>query len=229
MLPFRHIGAPKPEQWVGLIDAVYAIAMTVLALMLPDMLSESFRLFEKTRSIGFLFTALYQASFYFASLLILYEVWCFHRSILVLSNNNNRKQTVYTGMLLGVVCLGPPWAGAILEHIESNHFWLNIKLHATLGTFGWLLIFLMFFLLYLIGRSSENYHTQASLKLISKEAKNRGIFFAVTVVFHAIRIFDKQWPYVPAVLILALYVLVSFNQDRVTGVLRAIPNALRQR
>jgi hypothetical protein len=30
-------------------------------------------------------------------------------------------------------------------------------------------------------------------------------------------------------LILAIYVLVSFNQDRVTGVLRAIPNALRQR
>jgi len=48
MLPFRHVGAPKPEHWLGLIDATYAIAMTVLALLLPDILGDAFRQFEET-------------------------------------------------------------------------------------------------------------------------------------------------------------------------------------
>jgi uncharacterized membrane protein len=229
MLPFRQIGAPKPEQWVGLVDAVYAIAMTVLALLLPDMLSESFKLFEKTQNTQFLWIGFYQAGFYFSGLLILYEAWCFHRSILVLSNNKNRTQTVYTGLLLGIVCLVPAWSGAVLEGIDHSQFWIESKLQATLGTFGWLLIFLMYLLLYLIGRSSTEFHDLPNLRLISKEAKNRSIFFAMVTAFHAVRIVDKQWPFVPVVLILSVYVLISFNQDRATGVLRAIPNALSKR
>jgi len=50
MLPFRHVGPDRTEQWVGLIDAVYAIAMTVLALILPDVLGECIRLFNHTSS-----------------------------------------------------------------------------------------------------------------------------------------------------------------------------------
>jgi len=73
MLPFRHIGAPKPEQWLGLIDATYAIAMTVLALLLPDMLGDSFRLFEIKQDFSYLFIGFYQACLYLFSLLILYE------------------------------------------------------------------------------------------------------------------------------------------------------------
>ena len=125
MLPFRQIGAPKPEQWLGLVDAVYAIAMTVLALLLPDMLKESIKLFEKTQNIQFFWIGFYQASFYFLSPLILYEAWCFHRSILVLSNNKNRTQTVYTGLMLGVVCLAPAWIGAILEGSNIAGFGLK--------------------------------------------------------------------------------------------------------
>lgn len=87
----------------------------------------------------------------------------------------------------------------------------------------------MYLLLYLIGRSSSEFHTLPNLRLISKEAKNRSIFFAITSAFHAVRIVDKEWPIVPVVLILSVYLLISFNQDRVSGVLRAIPNALRLR
>ena len=39
MLPFRHIGEPKAEQWLGLLDGLYAIAMTLLAVLLPEALS----------------------------------------------------------------------------------------------------------------------------------------------------------------------------------------------
>ena len=229
MLPFRHIGAPKPDQWVGLIDALYAIAMTVLALLLPDMLSDSFKLFETTQKAHFLFIGFYQVSFYLLTLLVLYEAWCFHRSILVLSNSKNRKQNIYTGLMLGIICLIPPWSGALFKDINVSHFWIEHKLYPTLGTFGWLLIFLMYFLLYLIARSAEDYHALPSLRLISKEALNRSLFFALNTAFHAVRIVDKRWPFVPSVLILAVYVLVSFNQDRVIGVLRRTPNTLRQR
>lgn len=81
MLPFRHVGAPKPEHWLGLIDATYAIAMTVLALLLPDILGDAFRQFEETRKTFSLLISLYLSCFYFLSLLILYDTWCFHRCI----------------------------------------------------------------------------------------------------------------------------------------------------
>lgn len=72
MLPFRHVGAPKPEHWLGLIDATYAIAMTVLALLLPDILGDAFRQFEETRKTFSLLISLYLSCFYFLSLLIFY-------------------------------------------------------------------------------------------------------------------------------------------------------------
>jgi len=103
MLPFRHIGGPKPEQWLGLIDATYAIAMTVLALLLPDMLGDSYSLFETTQDFSYLLVGFYQVGLHLFSLLILYETWCFHHSILNISNNKNRSQNIYTGLILGIV------------------------------------------------------------------------------------------------------------------------------
>lgn len=94
MLPFRHIGDSRPHQWMGLIDSVYAIAMTVLALMLPETLGRSIQLFEETSKLEYLHTRIYQVLFYFFGFLILYEIWCFHRCILAISETKSRQQNI---------------------------------------------------------------------------------------------------------------------------------------
>ncbi len=38
MLPFRHVGGHNPGQWLGLIDDVYGIGMTLMAFNLPKTL-----------------------------------------------------------------------------------------------------------------------------------------------------------------------------------------------
>jgi hypothetical protein len=40
MLPFRHVGGHNPGQWLGLIDAVYGIAMTLMATNPPKILKQ---------------------------------------------------------------------------------------------------------------------------------------------------------------------------------------------
>ncbi|NDC14561.1 MAG: hypothetical protein EBZ76_05080 [Synechococcaceae bacterium WB9_2_170] len=40
MLPFRHVGGHNPGQWLGLIDAVYGIAMTLMIFDLPKTLKQ---------------------------------------------------------------------------------------------------------------------------------------------------------------------------------------------
>lgn len=229
MLPFRHIGDSRAEQWLGLVDAVYAIAMTVLALLLPEIIGESFQLFEKTSELKFLLIGIYQVAFYFFGFLILYEVWCFHRCILATSNTKNRTQNIYTGSLLAVVCLAPAWAGTVFKNIDAIHFWIETRNFQVIGLLGWLLLFLMYFLLNLLARSARDVHRAPALKTIAKQARIRSLFFALIAIFHGIRLFIKDWPVIPSVLIFGLYVLLSFNQDKLLGILRQPPQLRRRR
>ena len=148
---------------------------------------------------------------------------------IVLSGSKSRLQNTNTALLLGIVCLVPPWVGAVFKAISESNFYIPDKTFTVLGVIGWLLVFLMYLLLYLIGRNSERYNTLPTLRLVSKEAKNRSIFFAFIVAFDAVRIFAPRWPLIPAVLILGVYVLVSFNQDRVIHALGRLPGRLQQR
>ena len=39
-LPIQHLESPNAEMWMGLIDGVYAAAMTLIAIELPELASE---------------------------------------------------------------------------------------------------------------------------------------------------------------------------------------------
>ena len=38
--PIQHLESPNAEMWMGLIDGVYAVAMTLIAIELPELASE---------------------------------------------------------------------------------------------------------------------------------------------------------------------------------------------
>ena len=38
--PIQHLESPNAEMWMGLIDGVYAAAMTLIAIELPELASE---------------------------------------------------------------------------------------------------------------------------------------------------------------------------------------------
>ena len=47
MLPRRFIGDIKPENWLGFIDAIYAIILTLLLIELPTLLLDLIKEFEQ--------------------------------------------------------------------------------------------------------------------------------------------------------------------------------------
>jgi len=117
MLPHRHIGKPKSEQWLGLIDALYGIAMTLLALEIPSSFEEFFKLFADKSNLAYLFKGLISIGTYFLIFLVIYEVWCYHRCILVLNQGaSSRRQNLITGLLLALICLVPAWTSFIVTH-----------------------------------------------------------------------------------------------------------------
>ena len=38
--PFKHLESPNAEMWMGLIEGIYAIAMTLIAFELPELASQ---------------------------------------------------------------------------------------------------------------------------------------------------------------------------------------------
>lgn len=221
MLPFRHVGTAKTEQWLGLVDAVYAIAMTVLALILPDILSDCIKLFRQTGSTQYAWVGVYFIAFYFLGFIIIYETWCFHRCILNALPCKSRRQNIYTSLLLGIICLMPPLTAATFKDIEVAHYWQKLTAPEIIDSLGLLLWALAFLLLNLIARDSKKTEAWPALRLISKAAGQRSLFFAILFLYHVIEAHAvPQLPHIPIVLIMFIYILISFNQDKLTGVLQ---------
>ena len=49
MLPHKQIGKPKEEFWLGLIDGIYAISITLIVLDLPDIFHKTISFFDKNK------------------------------------------------------------------------------------------------------------------------------------------------------------------------------------
>ena len=59
--PIQHLESPNAEMWIGLIDGVYAVAITLIAIELPELASEVIDTIDKQVEIttigGILFTS----------------------------------------------------------------------------------------------------------------------------------------------------------------------------
>ena len=93
--------------WMGLIDGIYAIAMTLIAFELPEL---ALQLIEATTKQTELTTIsgllMYELISYAVTFLILYELWSFHKSILKLSGIRHTRQNLINGLILALTCLG---------------------------------------------------------------------------------------------------------------------------
>jgi len=85
MLPRALIGDIKPENWLGLIDAIYAIILTLLLIDLPHSLLDLVNLNKNVPHLHFVFwqSVVLDILGYFAIFLIIYDVWSHHRVLLV--------------------------------------------------------------------------------------------------------------------------------------------------
>ena len=103
---------------MGLIDGIYAIAMTLIAIELPELASQIIgtinQKVETTTISGLL---IYEPAAYTATFLILYELWSFHKSILKLSGIRHAQQNLINGLILALTCLG---AGNIILILKSK-------------------------------------------------------------------------------------------------------------
>lgn len=119
MLPHKQIGKPKEEFWLGLIDGIYAISITLIVLELPDIFTKTLSFFENTKIEDQIFSisiiignSLFNYVFVF---LIMYECWCFHRAAIKLTGLYERGQNFFNSVLLSIMCLIPATMSLLLK------------------------------------------------------------------------------------------------------------------
>ena len=119
MLPHKQIGKPKEEFWLGLIDGIYAISITLIVLELPDIFTKTISFFENTKIKDQIFSisiiignSLFNYVFVF---LIMYECWCFHRAAIKLTGLYERGQNFFNSVLLSIMCLIPATMSLLLK------------------------------------------------------------------------------------------------------------------
>ena len=119
MLPHKQIGKPKEEFWLGLIDGIYAISITLIVLELPDIFTKTLSFFENAKIKDQIFSisiiignSLFNYVFVF---LIMYECWCFHRAAIKLTGLYERGQNFFNSVLLSIMCLIPATMSLLLK------------------------------------------------------------------------------------------------------------------
>jgi len=109
MLPRALIGDTKPENWIGLIDGVYAIVITLLVIELPSFTIELAKEYQAhpNEVSGWLYAFLYIIVGYFSVFLIVYDVWAHHR-VLIANAFISRFNFAVGAFMLFLLSLFPP-------------------------------------------------------------------------------------------------------------------------
>jgi len=116
MLPRALIGDIKPENWLGFIDAIYAIVLTLLLIELPSQILELIKEYENHPNLhgiiwnGFLISIIGYLSIF----VIIYDVWAHHR-VAVTQGALNRVNLSLGILMLFLSSLLPP-----LYHVFSS-------------------------------------------------------------------------------------------------------------
>ena len=116
--PIKHLQSADGEAWIGVLDAIYAVAMTLIAVELPGLVQHiaqfpiTLMSDEMTaKLLVYLFAA------YLATFLLFYELWTLHKTILRLGGLMSQAQNLLNGVILALSCLG---AGNVILIIKSK-------------------------------------------------------------------------------------------------------------
>ena len=229
----NQLASPDGTSWIGLVDGIYAIAMTLIAIDLPQLLAtllalpkngESYQLI--TRLVAYEFIA------YIATFLVLYELWSVHRCILKIGGLKCQIQNVLNGIVLALSCLG---AGNIIlilhektttaaEAIRNNtkassllSTWVNSHAPLVLVTFA--MIAAMYMCMASMARTSDEYQSSSTLRALARSLWSKCLFFCGSLVIWAPLLF-KQKIFIPPALVVIIFLLISYNQHHLTNFIK---------
>jgi uncharacterized membrane protein len=231
--PIHHLDGESGESWMGLIDGIYAIAMTFIALELPELVIALVNLKEKNIESGLIVSLIgYEFIAYTATFLMLYELWTVHKSILKIGGLKQKTQSLCNSLILALTSLGVgniililnEKTKAVTSQITSNSKQIDIMYdwvdnHDFLGLFTMIFLAFMFFLMSLLASNSESHRISQDLQLLSKNLNIRGLYFVASCLLWIPLIFGKSVLFPPA-LVVILFLFLSFNQDAIDTFLK---------
>ena len=231
--PIHHLDSNNGEAWMGLIDAIYAIAMTLIAIELPELIISLVNLGNKNIGNDLITTLIsYEFIAYTSTFLMLYELWTVHKSILKLGGIKRQIQNVLNGLIMALTCLGASNVILVLNektkdvadqvrpnttHGQLLSDWINND--ASFGMVTLLLLLLMFFLMSLLSRSSQHHNSSQELRKLTRDLNLRCLYFVISSVIWIPAFFSESMIFPPA-LVIALFLLLSFNQDSIEAWLK---------
>ena len=231
--PIHHLDGESGESWMGLIDGIYAIAMTFIALELPELIIALINLKEKNIGGDLIMILIgYEFIAYTATFLMLYELWTVHKSILKIGGLKQKTQSLCNSLILALTSLGVgniililnEKTKAVTSQITPNskqitlmHDWVDN--HDLSGLFTMILLALMFFLMSLLARNSESHQTSQDLQILSKHLNIRSLYFLASCLLWIPLAFGRSVLFPPA-LVVILFLFLSFNQDAIDTFLK---------
>ena len=227
MLPAFRIGNPKSEHWLGLIDGVYAIAMTLLAIEIPGLLGTLFHQYkDHHENLGILgIMLLYELIAYAATFLVLYEIWSFHRAAIVIGGLGRRGQNFINSFILAGACLLPGKMAHLIElKVEfvveeliqgiatDTAIWKMLTSFPHVAGMFFLICLFCFLLIGILARSSLKASHSAALTFLANQACLRAtIFGAFALITTVAWIFSYVFP--PIFLILGYLIYAFYERD----------------
>jgi len=190
MIPSKIIGKTSGENWIGLIDATYAIILTLLVIELPTIILESIRevTLETHSAITLAATIGVMIIGYFAIFTVIYDVWSYHKALLA-DAIKLRLFALSTGWLLFTSSLIPPF------YYLVNHYAADLLLHPE-GSRKYLIysrtcVFVLILILYLIlaflakfekRQRGQNAERRKELQILFETALSKGVITAIVMI-----------------------------------------------
>ena len=227
MLPSRHFGDLKPESWLGLLDATYAIILTLMVIELPALVTDLIDHFRQHHnSLNVLIRLLcVHVLGYVAMFMIVYEIWSIHRSILTISQPS-RHRTIFAGAILAVASFMPPLVqmangyrqAYILSGDQQDRAVIEV-----IRVFVYLALLLIYFLLQLSARRSllraeegGSAGADRDLRYLISVARSRGLLVV------AVYLFSLVFPIGGPIYLISFALIAYFGVDLLNFVRRCL-------
>ncbi len=198
MLPAIKLGKPKTEFWLGLIDGVYAIAMTLAALELPVLTARIHSIYVENQ-FGFLKILFFIASevlAYVISFLVLYEIWSFHKASICIGGLSQRGQNFLNSLILVSSCLVSGQMIYILNQKYELLSELDLKsseldtikslVIGSVHTYNYIIFYtlclLCFLLINILTSKSQKISSSNDLLIVSKATIHRICIFSLFII-----------------------------------------------
>ena len=164
MLPNKHFNGndTNPDHWLGLVDGIYAICITIMSLELPSYIANLENINSLVGLRGMFVIATMDGLAYACLFFVMYELWSYHRAVVKTVSLNKRWQNLTNVTILLLTTVFPAF---LLERIKyRTEMTLNLVeksggnlmkmkeflLHHESGYFA--IIFIVFICFFLIGR-----------------------------------------------------------------------------